>query len=123
MGLGARDEAAPAERSSGDPNGGKRPMNEHLMDRILDSENLKEAWRRVKTNGGAPGVDDMTLEEFPDFVKAHWPGIRESLKAGTYKPFPVRRKEIPKPDGGVRNLGIPAMRLSIESLSKPHPKF
>ena len=61
-------------------------MNEHLMDRIVDREKLKEAWRRVKSNGGAPGVDGMTLEEFPDFAKAHWPKIRESLKAGTYKP-------------------------------------
>lgn len=84
-------------------------MNEHLMERIVESGNLKEAWRRVKSNGGAPGVDGMTLEEFPGFVKAHWPKIRESLNAGTYAPLAVRRKEIPKPDGGVRNLGIPAI--------------
>jgi RNA-directed DNA polymerase len=84
-------------------------MNEHLMDRVLDPENLKEAWRRVKSNGGAPGVDGMPLEEFPAFVKAHWPTVRDRLKAGGYVPLPVRRKEIPKPDGGVRNLGIPAV--------------
>jgi RNA-directed DNA polymerase len=84
-------------------------MNENLIDRIVDRENLKEAWKQVKSNDGAPGVDGMTLEEFPDFVKAHWPKIRESLNAGAYVPLPVRRKAIPKPDGGVRNLGIPAI--------------
>ena len=84
-------------------------MNETLMDRILERENMKEAWRRVKSNGGAPGVDGMPLEKFPGFVKEHWPQVRERIKAGTYVPLPVRRKGIPKPDGGVRNLGIPAV--------------
>lgn len=84
-------------------------MNETLMDRIVERENLMEAWRRVKSNGGAPGVDGMTLVEFPGFVKEHWPRVRERIKAGTYVPLPVRRKGIPKPDGGVRNLGIPAV--------------
>jgi RNA-directed DNA polymerase len=84
-------------------------MNENLIERILDPANLKEAWRRVKSNGGAPGIDGMTLEEFPSFVKAHWPAVRKRLKAGTYIPLPVRCKEIPKPDGGVRNLGIPGV--------------
>src|SRR6266542_3630444 len=98
-----------AERASGAEGGGKRAMNENLIERILEPGNLREAWRRVKSNGGAPGVDGMTLEEFPSFVKEHWAGVRERLRAGTYVPLPVRRKGIPKPDGGVRNLGIPAL--------------
>lgn len=84
-------------------------MNETLMDRVLERENLKEAWRRVKSNDGAPGVDRMPLAKFPGFVKEHWPRVRERIEAGTYVPLPVRRKGIPKPDGGVRNLGIPAV--------------
>jgi len=55
-------------------------MNETLMDRILERDNLKEAWRRVKSNGGAPGVDGMPLEKFPGFVKEHWPQVRERIK-------------------------------------------
>ena len=91
--------------------GVERPaVNETLMERILNRENLQKAWRRVKANKGAPGVDGMTLEEFPAFVREHWASIRESLREGTYRPQPVRRKEIPKPDGGgTRLLGIPAV--------------
>jgi RNA-directed DNA polymerase len=69
---------------------------------------LKAALRRVKDNKGSPGVDGMTVNELPDYLKQHWPTIREQLLNGTYKPQPVRRVEIPKPDGGgSRKLGIP----------------
>ena len=65
------------------------------------------ALQRVKENRGAPGVDGVTVDQLEQYCRDHWPRIREELLAGTYKPQPVRRVEIPKPDGGVRNLGIP----------------
>jgi RNA-directed DNA polymerase len=79
-----------------------------LMEEVCERENLKAALRRVKDNKGSPGVDGMTVNELPDYLKQHWPTIREQLLNGTYKPQPVRRVEIPKPDGGgSRKLGIP----------------
>ena len=83
--------------------------NEHLLERILSKANLKVAWKRVKTNHGAPGVDGVAIEQFPDRTRSLWPGIRQSLLAGTYQPLPVRRVEIPKPTGGARPLGIPTV--------------
>ena len=63
----------------------------------------------MKSNKGSPGIDGMTVDELPDYLKEHWPAIREQLLSGTYKPQPVKRVEIPKPDGGVRQLGIPTV--------------
>jgi len=83
--------------------------DEHLLERIFSRENLITAWKRVKANKGAPGIDGMTIEAFPAFARARWEQIRESLMAGTYKPSPVRRVEIPKPTGGTRPLGIPTV--------------
>jgi RNA-directed DNA polymerase len=80
-----------------------------LMEEVCERENLKEALRRVKANKGSPGVDGMTVSGITDYLKQHWPAIREQLLAGTYEPKPVRRVEIPKPDGGVRKLGIPTV--------------
>ena len=81
-----------------------------LMEEVCERENLKEALRRVKANKGSPGVDGMTVDEITDYLKQHWPAIREQLLSGTYEPKPVRRVEIPKPDGGgVRKLGIPTV--------------
>jgi len=79
------------------------------MERVCERENCKRALARVKANKGAPGVDGMTVEQLPEFLKQHWPAIREQLLSGTYKPQPVRRVEIPKPGGGVRKLGIPTV--------------
>ena len=81
--------------------------NERLLERILSKENLETAWKRVKANHGAPGVDGIAIEQFPDHTRPLWAEIRESLWAGTYQPLPVRRVEIPKPTGGTRPLGIP----------------
>ena len=79
-----------------------------LMEEVCERENLKAALRRVKENKGSAGVDGMTVNELPAYLKQHWPAIRQQLLSGTYKPQPVRRVEIPKPDGGgVRKLGIP----------------
>jgi hypothetical protein len=79
------------------------------MEEVCERENLKAALRQVKANKGSPGVDGMTVGGIRDYLKQHWPAIREQLLNGTYEPMPVRRVEIPKPDGGgVRKLGINA---------------
>jgi RNA-directed DNA polymerase len=80
-----------------------------LMEEVCERENLKEALQRVKANKGSAGVDGMTVGGITDYLKQHWPTIREQLLNGTYEPRPVRRVEIPKPDGGVRKLGIPTV--------------
>jgi RNA-directed DNA polymerase len=85
------------------------PATEQWMAEVCERENCKQALRRVKANKGSPGIDGMTVEQLPGHLKEHWPAIREQLFSGTYKPQPVRRVEIPKPDGGVRKLGIPMM--------------
>jgi RNA-directed DNA polymerase len=80
-----------------------------LMEEVCERENLKEALRRVKANKGSAGADGITVGGITDYLKQHWPAIREQLLNGTYEPKPVRRVEIPKPDGGVRKLGIPTV--------------
>src|SRR6266849_6602395 len=80
-----------------------------LMEEICDRENLKEALRRVKANKGSPGMDGITVNQLDDYLIQHWPAIGEQLLSRTYKPKPVKRVEIPKPDGGVRKLGIPTV--------------
>ncbi len=80
-----------------------------LMEEVCERENLKEAMRQVKANKGSAGIDRMTVGQLSDYLKQHWPVIREQLLNGTYEPKPVRRVEIPKPDGGVRKLGIPTV--------------
>jgi RNA-directed DNA polymerase len=83
--------------------------NEYLLERILSKENMEVAWKRVKANHGAPGIDGMTIEQFPGHTRPLWAGIRESLFAGRYQPSPVKRVEIPKATGGTRPLGIPTV--------------
>jgi RNA-directed DNA polymerase len=80
-----------------------------LMEEVCERDNLKEALRQVKANRGSAGIDRMTVGQLPDYLQQHWPAIREQLLNGTYEPQPVRRVEIPKPDGGVRKLGIPSV--------------
>ena len=80
-----------------------------LIEEVCERENLKEALRRVKANKGSAGADGITVGGITDYLKQHWPAIREQLLNGTYEPKPVRRVEIPKPDGGVRKLGIPTV--------------
>ncbi len=83
--------------------------DDNLLERILSRENLQTAWKRVKANRGAAGIDGMSIEAFPEFAREHWEGIRESLMTGTYQPSPVRRVVIPKATGGTRPLGIPTV--------------
>jgi RNA-directed DNA polymerase len=80
-----------------------------MMEQVLGEENLRQAWRRVKANAGAPGIDGMTVEDFPAFSREHWPRIRSALMKGTYRPAPVRRVFIPKSDGSQRPLGVPTV--------------
>ena len=82
---------------------------EHLMEEVCDRENLQSAWKRVRRNQGSPGVDGMTIDDAKDYLRKHWPSIRSRLLDGTYQPQPVKRVEIPKPDGGVRKLGVPCV--------------
>jgi RNA-directed DNA polymerase len=99
------------------PTGGDAPqreatppaLHEDLIARIVEPENLRRAWKRVKANWGAPGIDGMPVEDFPMFAGEHWPGIRQALRDGTYQPQPVRRVTIPKPGGSERLLGIPTV--------------
>ena len=79
------------------------------MEEICERENLKAALHRVRTNKGSAGVDGMTVGELAGYLKQHWPVIRDQLLSGTYEPKPVRRVAIPKPDAGVRKLGIPTV--------------
>lgn len=80
-----------------------------LLEVVLSRDNLQAAYQRVISNRGAAGVDGMTTEVFKDHLKVHWPTIKARLLAGTYMPTPVRRVDIPKPQGGVRTLGIPTL--------------
>jgi RNA-directed DNA polymerase len=84
-------------------------IGEEWMEEVCERENCKQALARVKANRGSAGVDGMTVEQLPEHLKQHWPAIREQLLSGTYRPQPVRRVEIPKPDGGMRKLGIPTV--------------
>jgi RNA-directed DNA polymerase len=80
-----------------------------LMEEITARANVLKAWKRVKANGGAAGIDGITIADFPAYAKDHWPRVRRALLDGTYEPQPVRRHAIPKKDGSMRNLGIPTV--------------
>jgi RNA-directed DNA polymerase len=105
----AREAAGEETESSVAMSGPESPASTNrLMEEVCERENLKAALRQVRANKGSPGVDGMTVVGLTDYLKQHWPAIREQLLNGTYEPQPVRRVEIPKPDGGgVRKLGIP----------------
>ena len=99
----------------------KPSLHDNLMERILDRGNMQRAWKRVKANRGAPGIDGMTVEAFPAFARKHWPEIRQALFDGTYQPSAVRPKEIPKRTGrGMRLLGIPTVtdRLICQAIGQ-----
>lgn len=93
-----------AKRNSESPAG-----EERLMEEVCERKNFEIAWRHVRKNKGSPGVDSMTIDETRDYLKEHWSTIREQLLEGTYRPQPVKRVDIPKPDGGVRKLGVPCV--------------
>ena len=80
-----------------------------LLEEILSRDNMRLAYKKVKANRGASGIDGITIEEIDDYLKENWVNIRDKIRKRKYKPKPVRRVEIPKPDGGVRNLGVPTL--------------
>lgn len=100
--AGGGTEAPVAKGDAEHPSGSER-----MMEAVCETENLKRALRRVKANQGSPGVDGMRVDQLPRYLIKHWKEMREELLSGTYKAQPVRRVEIPKPDGGKRTLGIP----------------
>lgn len=104
MASGQGTEPPAEERRTEDP-----ADTEYLMEEVCQRENLGKALKRVQNNRGSPGIDGMTVEELPDYLKEHWPAIREQLLGDTYQPQPVKRVEIPKPGGGMRKLGIPTV--------------
>ena len=107
---GTRESKERARQTSAAAKENTRPEETMLMEKVLHRENLRRALRRVITNKGAPGIDGMTVEFLTPYLKESWPRIREELTSGRYVPQPVRRVEIPKPEGkGTRTLGIPTV--------------
>lgn len=84
-------------------------LNNDLVERVLSPANLHTAWKQVRRNKGAPGVDGVSIEDYPQWAKQHWAAARRALEGGYYMPQPVRRVEIPKLTGGVRLLGVPTV--------------
>jgi RNA-directed DNA polymerase len=108
-GNGGTESAGCEERQVSTVLEGKRALATHLMERVADRANLLDAYRKVKSNKGAPGVDGMTVEDLGDWLRKHHGALIASLLDGSYQPQPVRRKDIPKPGGGTRQLGIPTV--------------
>jgi RNA-directed DNA polymerase len=97
-------------KSSAGKRGTESPASaEQLMEEVCGRENCRQALKRGKAYKGSAGVDGMTVQQLPEYLKQHWPAIRQQLLSGAYKPQPVKRVEIAKPDGGVRKLGIPTV--------------
>lgn len=99
------------------PNGGvvnrrymkERPLESITVESVVKRDNILKAWKQVRANKGACGVDGISIEEFLEYAHENWKGIKDSLLDGTYKPQPVLRVEIPKDNGGIRKLGIPVV--------------
>src|SRR4029453_12390891 len=104
-----RDSATGTETLMAERKAESMVSSEQLMEEVCERKNCEQALARVKSNKGSAGIDGMTVEELPAYLKKHWPTIREQLLSGTYQPQPVKRVEIPKPDGGIRQLGIPTV--------------
>ena len=110
----AREAGREETESSGATSGPESPARtDRLMEEVFERENLKAALKQVKANKGSPGVDGMTVVGIKDYLKQHWPAIREQLLNGTYEPKPVRRVEIDKPEGGIKRFRRPAQQLDL----------
>src|SRR6266436_1491574 len=97
-----KDQGAPRDST-------QKAKYENLMEEVVNEANAEAAWLAVKRNGGAPGIDRMTTGQLRDHIDKHWETLRSKLLGGTYVPSPVKRVEIPKPNGGTRMLGIPTV--------------
>ena len=134
-----RTEKAEARRGAQDEEAGRNPACEPLgaeahtaaagrtkseggclMEAVVERSNMWLTYQRVVENRGAPGVDGLTVAEFKDWLVVHWPRVKEALLAGAYLPRPVRRVDIPKPQGGIRTLGVPTVvdRLIQQALNQ-----
>ncbi|MFW6062366.1 MAG: group II intron reverse transcriptase/maturase [Planctomycetota bacterium] len=102
---GAVRDEAPSARHGADGSG-----RVDLLERALARANMVRAWKRVKANRGSAGVDGRSITETAEYLRTHWPRVKADLLAGRYRPLPVRRVQIPKPGGGVRELGIPTVQ-------------
>jgi len=110
FGAGGGEAASqPDSDEAGRPRHEPADIGPGLLEAALARENLQRAWKRVRANKGAAGVDGLDIDQTAAWLRTAWPGIREQLVAGTYRPQPVRRVTIPKPDGGERALGIPTV--------------
>jgi RNA-directed DNA polymerase len=114
LGTGAKGEAPSATAQEPEARAAKACLERPAaggpsMEAVVERENLKQALARVKRNKGAAGIDGMSVDDLPGYLKEHWPTIRAQLLEGAYKPQPVRRVEIPKASGGLRPLGIPTV--------------
>jgi RNA-directed DNA polymerase len=114
LGTGAKGEASSAAAQETEVRAAKACLERPAvagpsMEAVVERENLKQALAQVKRNKGAAGIDGMTVDDLPGYLKDNWPTIRAQLLEGTYKPQPVRRVEIPKASGGLRPLGIPTV--------------
>ena len=110
----SRGEAPMVDAGGTEPSTAKRDTQSpaatgRLMDAVCSKANLTKALKRVKANKGSAGIDGMTVKELPAYLSEHWPTMRDQLLEGAYQPRPVKRVEIPKPDGGARKLGIPTV--------------
>jgi len=110
----AKQLALPLESPGDEPVAGNRESSHSVqpspwMARVLSRDNLNRALKQVRRNKGAPGIDGMTVDELPDYLRQHWPEIRQQLLQQSYRPKPVRRVTIPKANGGSRPLGIPTV--------------
>ena len=105
QGPGVRGESLAAREPT------EHPMfREHVMEEVVERHNLHAALKQVRANKGSPGVDGMSVDELPDFLRAHWPAMKDQLLNGTYQPQMIKRVEIPKPGSGEkRKLGIPCV--------------
>jgi RNA-directed DNA polymerase len=105
-----RNEKSPTRLSGSlDGSGNARLGSDGLMERVCERPNLRAALKRVRQNAGSPGIDGMTVDELPGYLRVHWPRLREELLGGRYQPQPVKRATIPKRGGGERELGIPTV--------------
>ena len=112
LALEKKGEAPTVQRSEEAPtatHGNERSGTSGLLELALTRENLQAALKRVRKNKGSPGIDGMTVEELPDYLRAHWSELREQLLAGAYRPSMVKQQLIPKGNGGMRKLGIPTV--------------
>lgn len=117
LATGAKDEVGGRKLSDGVRGvemrtatcGQTKSEDDALMERVVERENMRQAYSRVLRNKGAAGVDGMSTEDLRSWLKQHWPRVREALLEGNYLPQAVRRVDIPKPDGGVRTLGVPTV--------------